>query len=48
MPDNHNTEHPMAGGGKTVYGASVGILMLDTISRAYPGILAMPLPGRFP
>ncbi len=36
MPDNHNTEHPMAGGGKTVYGACVVILVLDTICPRIP------------
>ena len=37
MSDSTNTQHPFAQGGKTVYGASVGILMLDTVFPRIPG-----------
>ena len=47
MSDSTNTQNRFAQGGKTVYGASVGILMLDTVFHEYPETSAMPPPGRF-
>lgn len=37
MSDSTNTQNRFAQGGKTVYGASVGILMLDTVFPRIPG-----------
>lgn len=37
MSDSANTQHQFAQGGKTVYGASIGILMLDTVFPRIPG-----------
>ena len=37
MGDSTNIQHQFAQGGKTVYGAGVGILMLDTVFPRIPG-----------
>ena len=37
MSEQHTSEGQFADGGKTVYGASVGILMLDTVFPRIPG-----------
>ena len=37
MGDSTNIQHQFAQGEKTVYGASVGILMLDTVFPRIPG-----------
>jgi len=37
MSNSANIQHQFAQGGKTVYGASIGILMLDTVFPRIPG-----------
>ncbi len=48
MSDSTNTQHPFAQGGKTVYGASVGILMLDTVFPRIPGDFGNAATWSFP
>ena len=48
MSDSTNIQHSFAQGGKTVYGASVGILMLDTVFPRIPGDFGNAATWSFP
>ena len=48
MPEQDNSTGPFASGGKTVYGATVGILMLDTIFPRVPGDVGNAATWPFP
>ena len=48
MSEQDNSTGPFASGGKTVYGATVGILMLDTIFPRVPGDVGNAATWPFP
>ena len=48
MSEQDNSTSPFASGGKTVYGATVGILMLDTIFPRVPGDVGNAATWPFP